>query len=57
MKAYKEHNIIAKENEIQNKKAAELTDEDLLQIAGGLKENDEEKGFICGFFPGLSGFP
>ena len=57
MKAYKELNIIAKENEIQNTKAAELTDEDLLQIAGGLKENDEEKGFICGFFPGLSGFP
>lgn len=41
----------------QLNKEAQFSDEEMENVNGGLKENDEEKGFICGFFPGLSGFP
>ena len=69
MKTKEELNALKEEVETLNKKLAELTDEELAQVAGGWvyqdieisleSENSEEekRGYNVGFFPGFSGFP
>ena len=72
MKTKEELSAIKAEVETLNKKLAELSEDELAQVAGGyngyeiffynsqnLSETGEEekKGYNVGFFPGLSGFP
>ena len=72
MKTAEELNALKEEVETLNKKLAELSEDELKQVAGGyngyeiffynsqnLSETGEEekKGYNVGFFPGLSGFP
>ena len=59
MKSIEELNALKEEVETLNKKLAELTDEELAQVSGGVTFGGEEgkKDYNVGFFPGLSGFP
>ena len=69
MKTREELNALKEEVETLNAKLAELSEEELAQVAGGWVYQDieislesknseeEKKGYNVGFFPGLSGFP
>ena len=59
MKTKEELNAIKEEIEALNKKLAELSEDELAQVAGGvtLDVEGEKQGYNVGFFPGLSGFP
>ena len=72
MKTKEELNALKEEVETLNKKLAELTEDELTQVTDGFDGyeiffynspklsgtgEEEKKGDIVGFFPGLSGFP
>ena len=59
MKTKEELNELKEEVETLNKKLAELNEEELAEVAGGIKLDGEgeKKGYNVAIFPGLSGFP
>ena len=59
MKTKEELNALKEEVETLSKKLAELSEEELEEVAGGVARDGEGNGlgYTVGFFPGLSGFP
>lgn len=58
-KTIEELNAIKEEIETLNKKLAELTEEELAQVSGGIAHGREEgkKGYDVAIFTGIPGFP
>ncbi len=59
MKTKEELIALKEEVETLNKKLAELSEEELAEVTGGvtLDGEKEKQGYNVAFFPGLSGFP
>ena len=59
MKTKEELNALKEEVETLNKKLAELNEEELAEVSGGiaLDSEGEKQGYNVAIYPGLSGFP